>query len=433
MGRRAHLSGLAFSGYFAYRLALATNHKKVKVEQKKILIVGGGFGGIRTALDLAKNKPPDVKIVLLSDKPHFEYHATLYRVVTGRSPLQVCIPLAEIFAGQNVEVVIDTVIAVNPKAKTLDGSSGSHYSFDYLVLALGSETAYFNIPGLAERAFGFKSITEALRLKRHLHGLFEGRPPKPINIVVVGGGASGVELAGELAVYTAGLAKRHNLDESLVSIDLVEAAPRVLPTMPPDVSERVRRRLQNLGVNLFVNRQVIKEEMEELSMADMKVWTKTVIWTAGVKPNHLYSEIQGLKLDPKGRVVVDEHLQAEGASGVFVIGDAAATIYAGMAQTALHQGRFVAAAIKKLLKGQRLFAYYPKKPLYAIPVGPGWAAAVVGAFRFYFWAGWLARRSADLRFFLSILPFRKALAAFDSEKTLCETCVICVPEGGETI
>src|SRR3989338_2424821 len=115
---------------------------------KKIIIVGGGFGGVRAALDLASKKIQGAKIILISDKPHFEYTPALYRVATGRSPLEVCIPLREIFSGKEVEVVEDRIEAVDPLGLVLTGSSGSKYRFDYAVLALGSETAYFNIPGI---------------------------------------------------------------------------------------------------------------------------------------------------------------------------------------------------------------------------------------------------------------------------------------------
>jgi NADH dehydrogenase len=159
----------------------------------------------------------------------------------------------------------------------------------------------------------------------------------------------------------------------------------------------------------------------------MGMKTKTVIWTAGVKPHHLYSQIGGLKFDQKGRVVVDEFLRPRGFEDVFVIGDAAATPYTGMAQTAIRDGQCAAQVIEQKLVGKPLSGYRPKAPFYAIPVGPGWAAVIIGGLRFYGRIGWWLRRLADLRFFLSILPPRKAILAFQSSKTLCESCPICQP------
>ena len=403
---------------------------------KKIVIVGGGFGGIRAALDLAGKQLPNAKIILINDKPHFEYHPALYRVVTGQSPLEVCIPLREIFIGKNVEILEDTIIKVNLKEKLLKGSSDSHYSFDFLILALGSETAYFNIPGLKEFSFGFKSINEALRLKKHLHEFFniytkvapEERACRA-HIIVAGGGASGTELAGEIAIYSKKFARNYKFNPSLVTIDLIEAAARLLPALPDDISKKVENRLHQLRVNIFLNQTVVKEDIKEAYLKNMEMKTKTVIWTAGIKPHHLYSQIKGLTFDNKRRVMVDKFLQAQKWNNVFVIGDAASTPYAGMAQTAIHDGQFVAKVIeRKLFSGRQIHPYQPKPPFYAIPVGSGWAAVMIGNLRFYGKIGWWLRRIADLQFFLSILPWCKAISAFQSGKTLCESCAICLPE-----
>ncbi len=407
----------------------------------KVIILGGGFGGIRTALDLAKLNLPGVEIKLISDQPHFEYHAALYRVVTGRSPLEVCVPLSEVFAGKdNVEIVRDRVNKIDLTGKILSGESGSRYNFDYLVIALGSETSYFGISGLPEFSFGFKSIHEALRLKNHLHQLFgecaKGQSEDKIcgsHLVVVGGGASGVELAGELAIYSKTLAQKHNLDPLLVTIDLIEAAPRLLPALAPEISARVKARLHDLGVNIFLNRTLVKEEVGNIQLKDMMIQTKTVIWTAGVKNNSLLAGITGLQFDKKGRVMVDETLRLSNFQNVFVVGDSASTIYSGMAQTAVSNARYVARAISSLLANnqnqKKLPAYQPEKPFSSIPVGPGWAATVLGSATLYGCLGWFFRRYADFRYFHSILPFRKALLAFGDTKVLSESCPVCNPAG----
>lgn len=405
------------------------------LRENKIVIVGGGFGGTRAALDLVKMNLSQVKIRLISDKPHFEYHAALYRVVTGKSPLEVCIPQNEIFENYDVEVVEDKIIKIDLAQRHLFGEAGSKYTFDYLVLALGSETAYYDIPGLRQYSFGFKSITEALRLKNHLHEVFTSCEVAPkeekvclVHIVIIGAGASGTELAGELAQYTKILAKNHNIDPNLVTIDLFEAAPRILPTLPEDFAKKVENRLRTLGVNIFVNRAIMREEIERVYLRDMELKVKTVIWTAGVKPNSLYQKIEGLEFDSKGRVLVDDYLQTKNQKGVFIIGDAAATTYSGMAQTAIADGAIVAENIFRLINNKQLVKNKLKKPVTAIPEGEGWAAVAIGKLRIYGSLGWLLRRAADLRFFLSILPFKKALLAFQSGKTLCETCSICLLE-----
>ena len=398
----------------------------------KVLIVGGGFGGVRVALDLAKKKLPNTKIILVSDKPHFEYHASLYRIVAGKSPLEVCIPLDEIFKGKKVEIIEDTIISVDLSRKLLRGESESHYTFDYLVLALGSETSYFDLPGLRELAFGFKSITEALRLKRHIHEMFSScviasdrERQCSLHFVIVGGGATGVELASELALYTKTLARKHRLDPHLITLNLIQGGERLLPSMPLSISALVEKRLTKLGVNVLVNKRVLKGELEMVYLKDMEMKTKTVIWTTGIVPNHLYSEIADLSFDEKGRVLVDESFQAKGLSDVFIIGDAAAYDFTGTAQGALNQGKYVAAVIYNKLVGTKTPAYVSKKPFYAIPLGTNFAVCLKNRILLTGRFGWMMRRFLDLKFFLSILPFSKALLAFQSDKVLWEQCPIC--------
>jgi NADH dehydrogenase FAD-containing subunit len=193
------------------------------------------------------------------------------------------------------------------------------------------------------------------------------------------------------------------------------------------MSEKVKNRLHSLGVNVFLNRRVVKEELETILLKDMELKTKTVIWTAGVAINKLYKETIGLMLSKKGRVLVDKYLRAKSHKNVFILGDGAETTYTGMAQTAVGDGKFAATNIFNSLNDKSLEGYKPKKPVYAIPVGPGWAAVFWKGVKLYGIPGWILRRTADLRFFLSILPPRKAALAFWSKGTLCTECGICTP------
>ncbi len=397
----------------------------------RIVIVGGGFGGIRVALELSKFGG-EFDITLINDKPHFEYHAALYRVVTGRSPLEVCIPLSTIFANSPVRLVEDTIGTIYPKTKQLLGQDGAKYQYDSLVLALGSETAFFNIPGLREHSFTLKSIDDALRLKRHLHEVFidaavglKNGQRRPIHIVLVGGGPTGVELSGELAIYARKMARRHQLDPNTVIIDLFESADRLLGMLDKKVSELAFRRLHRLGVNIFLNTPILEHRIEAAYLADMKLKTKTLIWTAGVTTNRLITKIKSLILDRTGRVLVDLSMQAKGAHDLYVIGDAAASVYSGMAQTAIYDGAFVAECLRRKLHGRPPAAYRPRQPVSAIPIGPGWAAVVTKIGVIDGRLGWWLRRAADWRYFASILPLPKALLAFTDGFRLTETCPIC--------
>ncbi|OGZ08622.1 MAG: hypothetical protein A3C93_01235 [Candidatus Lloydbacteria bacterium RIFCSPHIGHO2_02_FULL_54_17] len=415
------------------------------MEHKRILIVGGGFAGISAALVLDRKRLPGVTVTLITERPHFEYHAALYRLVTGSSPLEVCIPLREIFAEKNVEVVEDRITELRRDQRTVVGFSGAEYRYDHLVLALGSETNYFGIPGLKEYSHGMKSVTEALRLKQHITEAlltckvdFANKVEQicDANFVVVGAGATGVEMAGELIVYARKLALEHGVDPSLISVELIEGAGKILPALPAAFTGRIEHHLRGLGVNIFLNRTIEREECEEIFLRDMKMRTKTVIWTAGVRAAHLY-EAWGLPIDKRGKVAVDGYLRLKDDARVFVAGDGAATIYSGWAQTALYDGKYIAHVIATHLRSDlgmshetnvTLPLYRPKPPVNAIPAGPEWAGVLWGGMRFYGRVGWWLRRLADLQIFLRLLPVSKAWKAFKNGSSICETCSVCSVE-----
>ena len=403
------------------------------VTHTRVVILGGGFGGVRAAMDLAKSGSRSLDITLISAKPHFEYYPTMYKVVTGRSTAQVCVPLAELFHNSKVNVVEDYITEIDLEARLLKGGIGSPYGYDYLILAPGSETGYFNLPGLPDVSYGFKSIQEALALRKHLYEtvapVAADAPPEQrvINnhFMVVGAGPTGVELSAELVRYGKELAVSRGTDPSLVTVDLVEASPRVLPTFPPEVSAIVEKRLHSLGVNIFTNRNVTKADVENLYLKDMTVRTRTIVWSAGVSSNRLLKAIKGLELDKRGRVVVDGHLQAKGHKGVFVIGDAASTQYAGLAQTANSDASFAAYAVLSAASKKPLPTYVAHKPIYAVPTGHGWAAVVWGPFRFYGRFGGILRELADLRYFLGILPPHRALRMLMKGNEKSRNCAVC--------
>lgn len=399
--------------------------------EKRVLIVGGGFVGIATALRLAKIGLPGVRITLVSDKPHFEYHGALYRLVTGTSPLEVCMPLRDIFGGKKVNVIEDTITTLDREAKVAVGASGSKYAYDHVVIGLGPETNYFNIPGLKELSFGMKTINDALRLKRHISEVLltcrTGTKDEQVcatNFVVIGGGPTGVEMASDLIVYARKLAGDYGIDPSLVTVEIIDGAPRLLPVLPEAFVKHIDHHVRGLGVNIFTNRAIEKEEVEKVYLKDMELRTKTVIWTAGVMGNHLYKD-WGFQVDKRGRVEVDEHFQAKGMEKVYVGGDAAVAEYWGMAQTAHLHGEHIARVIASDIRGTNPPTFHPEQPIYAIPAGPGWAGVLWGKMVFFGKTGWAIRRLVDLIVFNWMLPPGKAWDVFRSGKSICESCSVC--------
>lgn len=393
-----------------------------------VLIIGAGFGGIRCALDLDAKKIPNLKIRLISNTHYFDYHAALYRLVSGRSPLEACIPLSEIFAGTSVELCYDTAHEVDLDLSVVYGEDKIKYEYDFLVLAVGGEATYFGIPGIQENSYTLKTANDALKLRKHLEDTLvseeNGNSAEKSHIVIVGAGATGVELAGELSFYACEIAKRHGIPSENVKIDLIDRSDRVLHMMPENISTKVSRRLKKLKVNVYLNKEVVEENLDTLFLKDMEFHTKTVIWTAGVKACSFLEKIEGLELNKKGQVKVNEMLCAKGYKNIFVLGDSAETKYSGMAQTAIYDGGFIAENIHRQISGAPSVAYTPVKPSYAIPVGPGWAVYRENGRNYYGRWGWYKRRLLDLKVMSTMLPYSKALAAI-RQGSIVEKCDLC--------
>ncbi len=399
---------------------------------KRILIVGGGFGGVRTALDLAKKNLPNTKITLVSDSHHFVYTPTLYKLATGAPPMETCIPLGDIFEHTDVELLVDTIVSGSTADKVLVGKSGSKYQYDFLVLALGAETTYYNIPGIAENSFTLKNVETTLRLKRHLHTLFKtarglskGALISQFQFVVVGGGPAGVELASVIREYARKLATYHGVAKKYVTVDILQATPRLLPTMNEEVSRRVTQKLNILGINIILGKPVTSEDASGVYLKDIKLNAKTIVWTAGVRASHAYGTIIGLSLDKGGRILVDEHLQAINTQNVFAIGDSASTPHAGTAQTANYDGAYVPHIIESIITHTTMMEYQPRETPYVVPLGKHWAVLtykdIVLSGRIIRWL----RELIDLRFFLSILPAQKAFTIWRNGGKICESCPDC--------
>lgn len=403
----------------------------MKGSSPRIVVVGGGFAGICAALRLERTLP-EAKVTLISDKTHFEYHPALYRVVTGASLIEACVPLREIFDGKRVEVLLDRIVELDRNEKLVRGGSGSRYHYDYLVVALGSETNFFGVPGLKEYSFGMKSIAEALKLRDHIAETLiacgkntnKAEQVRAARFIVIGAGATGVEMAGQLAVCAKAFAKKEGFDPSIVSVELVEAAPKILPALPARFTDRLEGHLRMLGVNIFLNRSLEKQDIEGVLLKDMNMSAKTVIWTAGVKANSSYGT-WGLPVDKRGKVEVDEHLRLKDDQHVFIAGDGAATALSGFAQIAMYDGDYVGRVIAHAAEGKALPRYRPRRPASAIPAGVAWAGISWGGFRLYGRLAWYVRRFADFYSFYRMLPLGKAFRIFGSSGVVDLKCEIC--------
>lgn len=390
-------------------------------KKHRALIVGGGFGGLKTALELSKD--PRFEITLLTDADHFRYYPSLYHTATGGSREVSHIPLNDIFADlPQVKIIHGKAKSIDREKKYIMTTDKQKVEYDVVVLALGMITNYFGIPGLEDFAYGIKTIEDAEKLKKHLHKHIVRSKHPDLNYVVVGGGPTGVELAGVLGDYVKLICKKHGIKKQSIHVDLVEASDRLVPRMPKRVSKKIARQLERKGVKLYLNSAVKSQTQEELLVNDKPIRSHTVIWTAGMA-NHEFFTSQKFQIAPNRKVRVDQFLQAE--PGIYVIGDNADTPYSGMAQTALYDGVYVANNLIRLAFDQPSEPYRAKKPIYVLPAGPNWAVVVWGKLKFYGRLGWALRRAADLIAYNDYEPWFRASKHWVAEyknEDLCPHC-----------
>lgn len=397
------------------------------MHKKHVLIVGGGFGGVKAALELCDD--PHLKVTLLSDRPNFRYYPTLYHTATGGVARQSSIPLSNIFEGKNIKIIQGEASKIDHAKRTLITKDGQEFNYDFAILALGVVTNYFGIKGLDKYSYGIKSLEDAEELKKHLHQELADEHKPDLNYVIVGGGPTGIELAGALPGYLREIMRSHGIKHRAIHVDLVEAAPKLIARMPKAMSDAVAHHLRQLGIKLYLGQTVSGETADSLMVNGKPLTSRTVIWTAGVT-NHPFFNANKFEIAAHGKVAVDPYLQA--APDVFVLGDNANTPYSGLAQTALHDAKFVAKNINRHLAGHEPHVYRAKKPITVMPAGPHWAAVQWGKVQLYGWAGWLLRQAADFVAFRDIEPLLPASEQWISEFSEEENCPICAKAANQT-
>lgn len=390
------------------------------MKKQKVLVVGGGFGGVKAALELSDDEHFDV--TLLSDQAQLRYYPTLYHVATGGKRSNSAIDLNRIFEGKDVTILHGTAVTLDRRAKTVTTDKKQPIPYDVLILSLGVVTNYFGIPGLAEYSHSIKSVEGALKLKAHLHQqlIDENRPD--LNYVIIGAGPTGIELAGAIPEYMKEIMANHGIKRRAVRVSLIEAAPRLLPRMPKSTSRTVARQLRRLGVKIHVGKTVQGQDADSLTVDGQPLPSKTVVWTAGVT-NHPFFKENNFVLMPRGKVATDVYLQTE--DSIYVLGDNANTPYSGLAQTALRDGMFVARNLKRAAAGKTMKPYKPVMPATVIPAGRRWAVVTYGALHLSGMKGWLFREAADLIGFHDYEAWPRATRQWLTEFEFEEECRYC--------
>jgi NADH:ubiquinone reductase (H+-translocating) len=376
-------------------------------KQKRVVIIGGGFAGIAAARAL---KRCDAEVVLIDRRNHHIFQPLLYQVATAvLAPAEIAAPIRQIEERQqNLTVMLAEVTAVDLSSRSVSVSypaSGAHkITFDFLIIAAGMQSSYFGHDEFARYAPGLKNLSDAERIRTKILDAYElaeltdneSERSRLMTFVLVGGGATGVELSASMAQMAA-VTLRGNfrrIDPAKTSIVLLEGGNRILSTFAESLSRKATRRLEKLGVKVMTGTMVEKVDEQGVVAGGKRIPSATVLWTAGVTASPVARTL-GVPTDRAGRLPVDPFLMVPGMNGVFAVGDVAALSQGGrplpgVAQVAIQQGRYAGQVISRQLKGKaprRSFRYFDKGNMAV--VGKNFAVLERGRIRLSGFMTWL--------------------------------------------
>lgn len=392
-------------------------------KRKQVVIVGGGFGGISVAKRL---KNTDVDITIIDKNNHHLFQPLLYQVATAAlSPGDIAVPIRAILGERKgLKVLLGNVTGVNKQEQYVLLENGRQVNFDYLVLAPGAQYNYFGNDDWKKHAPGLKSIGDALQIRERIllsleeaEQLDDPKLREPyLTFVIIGGGPTGVEMAGAIGE----IAKRNMMrdyntfSKNETRIFLVEAAPKILNGYPDSLSERARETLEEMGVRVLTNTPVTDISKRKVSFSEGAIETPNIIWAAGVAASPLLSSLE-TKQDRTGRVFVEEDLSIPGNDSIFVIGDAAhkedesGNPLPALAPVAIQQGTFLGNLIQNEINGKERtsFRFVDKGTMATI--GRAKAVADIRGFKFSGFFAWILWSVVHIFF---LIGFRNRFRVF---------------------
>jgi len=384
-----------------------------------VVIIGGGFGGLSAAKTLRK---ADVQVTVLDRRNHHVFQPLLYQVATATlSPGDIAAPIRWILRhARNVRVLLGEAVRIDASARRVEFADGGTLDYDYLIVASGSSHAYFGHDEWERYAPGLKTLEDAITIRRRILLAFEKaeRETDPVRrrelltFVIVGGGPTGVELAGTLAEIARQTLRDEfrSIDTSLARIVLVEAS-RLLATFPDSLQEAARRSLKRLGIEIKEGVAVTHIDAHGVMVGTERLDAGTIVWAAGVAASPLVKTL-GAPLDRAGRVLVEPDLSIPGHPEVFVVGDAAAFLHQGgkllpgVAQTAIQGAAHAAKNIVRRELGQPTLPFVYKNLGNMAIVGRASAVADLPWARFSGVIGWLAWLSLHI---VTLIGFRNRI------------------------
>jgi len=374
----------------------------------RVVIVGGGFGGLAAAKALRK---APVEVILIDRTNHHVFQPLLYQVATSvLAPSQMSSPIRGILRKhKNTMVIMGEVTGVDKEQRCVfvNDADREHVPvhYDYLILATGVRHSYFGHNEFEKFAPGLKSLADAVAIRNKILSAFELAEAEDnvdlrrdlLTFVLVGAGPTGVEMAAALALFVRTTLRSdfRRIDPTSARIVLIDAARKVLGTFAPSLSDAAEQHLQKLGVEIHLGQAVEKIDSEGVTFGGQRIASKTVIWTAGVAPSPAGKWL-GAETDRAGRARVQSDLSVRGHSGIFVIGDTASLDQdgkplAGVAQVAMQQGRYAGKLIRRRIAGKnslKPFRYFDKGTMAV--VGKGYAVVQSGKLHIHGLLAWLA-------------------------------------------
>lgn len=371
----------------------------------KVIIIGGGFGGINLAKDLKKAR---MEVLVLDKTNHHLFQPLLYQVAASElSPGNIAIPIREVLAKQkNATVLMAEVVDIKKAEKKVVVSTGEEYSFDYLVVATGARHSYFGNDQWEHLAPGLKTLKDAIKIRQKIFYTYElaeksdslDEIGKDLTFVIVGGGPTGVEIAGAIGdiAHKTLFNNFRRIKPQQSKIYLVEGMSQILPMYPEKLAKKAQKDLENMGVKVLTDSKVVKISDDGATLDNGSfIPSRNIIWAAGNQASPLLRTLD-VPLDRQGRVIVNRDLSIPDYPNIFVIGDAAhfvteeGNLLPGIAPVAIQQGRYLAKIIKnEVLPGERKpFRYWDKGTMATI--GRGKAVAMVGKMQFSGFSAWMA-------------------------------------------
>lgn len=362
---------------------------------KKIVILGGGYGGVLTAKKLAKKfkNNKDVDITLIDRNPYHTLLTELHEVSANRAPEDsIKVDLKKIFAGLKVNVVLDEIENIDFKGRKLTSEKNT-YAYDHLVIGTGSKPTFFGIPGAEENTFSFWSYDDAVALKRQIRDMFTqaAKEKKPavrrsmLTFVIIGAGFTGVELVGEMAEYREELCKEFYIDPSEVRLIVADMAPKILPILPDKLIAKATAYLKKMNVEIVTGAKITEVGKGSVALGEKNVVdAHTVVWTAGVEGSELVGGLD-VKQEGRKRIVTNEHLESVDHKNVYVVGDNIFYIPEGetrpvpqMVENAEQAAPLIANNIEADIKGTARKAYKPGFHGTMVSIGSRYGVANVG-------------------------------------------------------